>query len=59
MKKLKYILLFFNLINYGQGVKTFFESPEGKFFISAVPSAFPSPNWYTYFNVFNSLSFYF
>ena len=35
MKKLKYILLLFTLINYGQGVKTFFESPEGKFFISA------------------------
>ena len=35
MKKLKYILLLFSLINYGQGVKTFFESPDGKFFISA------------------------
>ena len=35
MKKLKYILLLFTLINYGQGVKTFFESPEGKHFISA------------------------
>ncbi len=35
MKKLKYILLIFAIINYGQGVKTFFESPEGKFFISA------------------------
>ena len=35
MKKLKYILLLFTLINYGQGVKTFFESPEDKHFISA------------------------
>ena len=35
MKKLKYILLLFSLTNYGQGVKTFFESPEDKHFISA------------------------
>ena len=35
MKKFKYIIILFSIINYAQGVKTFFESPEGKHFISA------------------------
>ena len=37
MKNSKYIIIFFIFSNmiFSQGVKTFFKSPEGKFFISS------------------------